>query len=126
MLYSGLHLPFNQPNLEVHDVIKRIVDLKLKMVKDLGFFYAEDIYETLNQLLHYGGKQAGVLIFPPDTSVALLADNEEIAFFDSHEHGRNGGIITVCRSKDVDDFFYYLQTNGSLDGCNFAQVALDN
>ena len=51
------------------------------------------------------GRQAGVLIFPPDMSVALLADNEEIAVLDSHEHGRNGGIITVCRSKNIEDFF---------------------
>ena len=100
MLYSGLRLPQNQPNLEVCDVLKKIVDLKVRIVKDLGFFNAEDIYETLCQLLHCEGRQAGVLIFPP---VALLADNEEIAVLGSHEHGRNGGIITVCRSKLTSD-----------------------
>jgi hypothetical protein len=126
MLYGGLRLPCNQPNLEVCDVLKKIVDLKLTMVKDLGFFYAEDIYETLCQLLQCEGRQAGVLIFPPDKSLALLADNDEVAVFDSHEHGQNGGIITVCRSKNIDDFFYYLQTNGTLDGYNFSQLALDN
>ncbi len=95
MLYRGLRLPYNQPNLEVCDVLKRIVDLKLKMVKDLGFFHGEDIHETLLQMLHCEGRQAGVLIYPPDQSVALVANNEEIAFFDSHEHGQNGGVITV-------------------------------
>ena len=57
MLYGGLRLPCNQPNLEVCDVLKKIVDLKLTMVKDLGFFYAEDIYETLCQLLQCEGRQ---------------------------------------------------------------------
>jgi hypothetical protein len=73
------------------DILKNIVDLKLTMVKYLGFFYAEHIYETLCPLLQCEGRQAGVLIFPPDRSVALLADNDEVAVFDSHEHGQNGG-----------------------------------
>jgi hypothetical protein len=71
MPHGGLRLPCNQPNLEVFNVLKNIVDLKLTIVKDLGFFYAEDIYETLCQLLQSEGRQAGVLIFPPDKSVAL-------------------------------------------------------
>ncbi len=96
------------------------------MVKDLGFFHGEDIYETLLQMLHCEGRQAGVLIYPHDQSVALVANNEEIAFFDSHEHGQNGGVITVCRSKNIEAFLQYLQSNGSLDGCNFSQVALHN
>ena len=120
MLYSGLCLPSNQPNLEVCDVLNKVSDLKVKMVKDLGFFYTEDIKETLCQLLQGKGRQAGVLIFPPDRAVALLADNKQIAVVDSHEYG---GMMAV--SEDTQEFYGYLRTKGPLNGCNFSQLAVD-
>ena len=93
------------------------------MVKDLGFFYAEDMKETLCQLLQGKGRQAGVLIFPPDRAVALLADNKQIAVVDSHEHGIHGGMMAVC--EDTEEFYGYLQTKGALNGCDFSQLAVD-
>ena len=105
MLYSGLRLPYNQPNLEVCDVLKKITHLNLQMSKDLGFFYPEHMFETLSQLMQCDERQAGVLIIPPDKSVAVLAGKQEIAVFDSHEHGKDGGLIGVCRSKNISDFF---------------------
>ena len=122
ILHSGLCLPSNQPNLEVRDVLNKVSDLKVTMVKDLGFFNAEDIKETLCQLLQGKGRQAGVLIFPPDRAVALLADNKQIAVVDSHEHGIHGGLMAVC--EDTEEFYGYLQTKGPLNGCNFSQLAV--
>ena len=124
MLYDGLSVPCNQPNLEVRDVLNKISDLKVKMVQDLGFFYAEDIKETLCQLLQCKGRQAGVLIFPPDRAVALLVTNKRIAIVDSHEHGIYGGMIAV--SEEIQEFIAYLQTKGALNGCNFSQLTADN
>lgn len=125
VLYKGIHLPQGQPNLEVCQVLSKIPDLKLKILQDLGFFYGDEIYKTLCQLLQCEGRQAGVLILPPDKSVAVLANNNNIAIFDSHEHGASGGLIAVCRSN-VKDLLNYLQTKDLLNGCNFSVLSADN
>ena len=124
MLYSCFHLPLHQPNLNVEEVITMIKDLALNIVTDMGFFNAEGMMETFQKLLVSNGRQAGVLIIPPAQSVAVLAEEGRIAIFDSHEHGRNGGLFAVSTSNNIVDFLNYLGHKACLDGSNFSLLEM--
>ena len=72
LLNQGLNLPHGQPNLEVRDVVRKIKDMKLKILHDLGCFNVDDIKETFTKMLSGGEIHAGILIIPPANSVAIL------------------------------------------------------
>ena len=124
-LYGQLHLPCYQPNLEVQDVVNRIKDLKLKILLDIGFFTVHDLRaEPMKMLQIKPNKKAGVLIIPPATSVVVLMDKDQIAIFDSHQHGVKGGLVLLCDAKNIDSILNYLGKTQTLRGCNFARLGL--
>lgn len=71
-------------------------------------------------------KEAGVLIIPPANSVAVLMENDQIAIFDSHQHGDKGaGLVLLCGSENIDSILDYLVgKTQTLRGSNFARLGL--
>ena len=124
LLYQGLNLPHDQPNLEVRDVVGKIKDLNIKILHDLGFFNVDDIRETFVQMLQGGKRHAGVLIIPPANSVAILINNGNLVVFDSHQHGSQGGLVLVGKLREIDELFNYLREKHNLCGSNFAELAM--
>ena len=125
LLYQGLNLPHDLPNLEVRDVVDKIKDLNLQILHDLGFFNVDDIKETFVQMLQGGKRHAGVLIIPPANSVAILIDNGNLAVFDSHQHGNQGGLVLICKLAEIHELFNYLGEKHNLCGSNFAELAMN-
>jgi len=72
-----------------------------------------------------------VLIVPPDKSMAVIFNNGEVCVIESHTHGLYGAVIGTCFTKKIEDFVAYLQLmvmrdfNSTLDGSNFALLAID-
>ena len=62
-LNDSLQLPPGQPNLEVCDVINKINDLNLAILKDLGFFTVDEMKETFINLLQEGKRHMQVSLF---------------------------------------------------------------
>ena len=81
MLYNRnrFNLPAHQPNLEVCNVVRRIPDLTLKILNDVGFFDVKHLRQAFIQMLQDGCRHAGVLIIPPANSVAVLIESQQIA-----------------------------------------------
>ena len=124
VLYNSLNLPPHQPNLEVRDVVDRIKDLQLKILSDVGFFDVNQLKTAFIKMLQDGCKHSGVLIIPPDNSVTVLIENEQIAVFDSHQHGENGGLVLSCGFDKVDMMLNCLGKSHNLCGSNFAELGL--
>ncbi|XP_028410469.1 uncharacterized protein LOC114533084 [Dendronephthya gigantea] len=123
LLYQGLNLPADQPNLEVRDVVNRIKDLRLNILQDLGFFNVNELKETFVQMLQEGKRRAGVLIMPPASSVAIIMENGNLAVFDSHQHGGRGSLVLVCKLGEIDYLLNYIEKTQKLCGSNFAELA---
>ena len=60
MLYNSFNLPAHQPNLEVCNVVRRIPDLTLKILNDVGFFYVKHLRQAFIQMLQDGCRHAVV------------------------------------------------------------------
>ncbi|CAB4001392.1 serine threonine- kinase BRSK2-like, partial [Paramuricea clavata] len=72
-----------------------------------------------------GKRHAGVLIIPPANSVAILIDNGNLAVFDSHQHGNQGGLVLVCKLAEIHELFHYLGEKHNLCGSNFAELVMN-
>ena len=64
LLYQGMNLLPNQPNLEVRDVASRINDLKLYILQDLGFFMVDDIRKHIQRIVKQGEKACRSFDYP--------------------------------------------------------------
>ena len=84
-MYSQLHLPPGQPNLDVREVIAKIKHLDMVLTEDVGYFHVEELIAKINNVLESNRKQAGVLIVPAARSYAVLVEEGKIALFHSHE-----------------------------------------
>ena len=124
MLYNSFNLPAHQPNLEVCNVVRRIPDLTLKILNDVGFFDVNHLRQAFIQMLQDGCRHAGVLIIPPANSVAVLIESQQIALFDSHQHGNNGGLVLLCNLEKFEQMLNYLGESQNLCGSNFAELGL--
>ena len=131
VLYNLSDIPASQPNLEVRDVLHKISSLKVHIQEDLGFFTANDIIVKFDELLRSQRRIAGVMIIPPDKSLAILWDYGTMGLLDSHKHSPAGGIISVCTSHNAHDFVAYLALmvardwpGHKLEGANFTILQL--
>ena len=81
------------------------MDAEIK--EDLGYFFEEDLLTKIQQL---STQEMGiaVLIIPPDKSMAIFSNREQLLLVDSHEHGPHGSIIATCPSGCVQDFVTYI------------------
>ena len=106
-------------------MVNKIKDLNLRILQDLGFFDVDDIKETFVQMLQGGKRHAGILIIPPANSVAIIIDNGNLAVFDSHQHGNQGGLVLICKLAEIHELFNYLGQKHNLCGSNFAELAMN-
>ena len=126
ILYNVLNRPASQPNLEVTEVLNLIHGLNLRIKEDLGFFTAQDMVNKLEHLVNSEHRECGVLIVPPDKSMAVLVGDGKLGVFDSHKHGLSGGIIAI--GDNIQNFVAYLELmirrdwNGILNGANFTTL----
>ena len=128
LLYDKFNVSPQQPNLEVRDVVEKMILLnyRIMILEDEGFFSAEDLQKKLEMLAKYGKEVTAVLIVPPDKAMLIFMKGGKLGLMDSHEHGANGAIIAT--SCNVSNFVDYLSGmvhqywNTTLSGSNLAIV----
>ena len=105
-IYSLFHVPAQQPNLEVKEVLDYNNEefQKIVLIADLGFFTVEDLESYLARYHCQHPTFAAVLIVPPDKTMVLCFRNASICLFESHRHGHHGGIIASSSSGNAHNF----------------------
>ena len=104
--------------------MRRIPDLTLKILNNVGFLDVKHPRQAFIQILQDGCRHAGMLIIPPANSVAVLIERQQIGLFDSHQHGNNGGLVLLCNLKKFKEMLNYLGESQNLWGSNFAELGL--
>jgi len=109
-IYSLFHVPVQQPNLEVEEVLQYNNEefQKIELIADLGFFTVEDLESYLASYHCQHPIFAAVLIVPPDKTMVLCVRNAGICLLESHRHGRQGGIIASSSSGNARNFVRYV------------------
>ena len=101
-LYSIINPPSEQPNLTVEDVLSSInfplEEMPFVAVNNHLSFAAE--LSKMNKMPET--RHANILIVPPDKSMVVIQDKENVCLLDSHDcHKDKGGLIMTC---NVDNF----------------------
>ena len=131
-IYSLFHVPVQQPNLEVKEVLQYNNEefQKIELIADLGFFNVEDLESYLASYHYQHPTFAAVLIVPPDKTMVLCFRNSSICLFESHRHGHRGGIIASSSSGNAHNFVQYVERmvvrdwETQLQGSNIAVLGL--
>ena len=87
--YSLFHVPVQQPNMEVKEVLQYNNEefQKIELIADLGFFTVEDLESYLARYYWQHPTFAAVLIMPPDKTMVVCFRDAGICFFESHRYG---------------------------------------
>ena len=101
-IYQLFHLPAQQPNLEVRQVLQF---QKLEIIAHLDFYYDQDLEDLIIKHYHQHPRFAVVLIIPPDKSMVLCFDHTTISLYESH---RQDGLIANSSSGNISNFIRYL------------------
>ena len=91
-LYSIINPPSHQPNLTVEDVLTSInfpLEEMLFVAVNNHLSFAAEL-SKVNQMPET--RQANILIVPPDKSMAIIQDKENVCLFDGHSHKGKGGL----------------------------------
>ena len=131
-IYSLFHVPVQQPNLKVKEVLQYNNEefQKIELIADLGFFTVEDLESYLARYHCQHPTFAAVLIVPPDETMVLCFRNASICPFESHRHGHQGGIIASSSSGNAHNFVRYVERmvvrdwQTQLQGSNIAALGL--
>ena len=86
-IYSLFHVPVQQPNLEVREVLQYNNEnfQKIGLIADLGFFTVKDNESYLaSSLCQHIVTFAAVLIVPPDKTMVLCFRHASVCLFKSH------------------------------------------
>ena len=77
-------------------------------------------------------QKANVLIVPPDKSMAIIQDNENVCLFDSHSHNGKGGLIMTGKVRNLELFCWMVEDilkrdwNTSLTFSNLSTLKLNS
>ena len=102
-IYSLFHLPVQQPNLEVKDILQHNNEefQKIELIADFGFFSVKDLQSYLASYHHQHSTFAAALTVPRDKTMVLCFRHESICLFESHRLGHQGGIIASSSSGNA-------------------------
>lgn len=131
-IYSLFHVPVQQPNLEVKEVLKYNNEefQKTELISDLGFFTVKDLESYLASYHLQHPTFALVLNVPPDKTMVLCFRHASICLFKSHRYGLQGGIIASSSSGNAHNFVQYTERmvvrdwQTQLQGSNIAVLGL--
>lgn len=131
-IYDSFNIPPQTPNLEPREVLQRNDSnlTELTLTEDTGFFDVQHLKDYLLALQARPGKQAGVLIVPPDKSLLICLSPGIVSIFDSHGHGSLGGLIASSTTGNLDKFVAFIdrmvmaEWKTSLRGANLAVLGL--
>ena len=131
-IYSLFHVPVQQPNVEVKEVLQYNNEefQKIELIADLGFFTVEDLESYLARYHWQHPTFTAVLIVPPDKTMVLCFRDASICFFESHRYGHQGGIIASSSSGNGRSFMRYVERmvvrdwETQLQGSNIAVLGL--
>ena len=110
-IYSLFHVPLQQPNLEVREILQYNNEnsQKIGLIADLGFFIVKDLESYLASYHRQHPTFAAVLIVPLEKMMALCFRHASICFFESHRHVYQGGIIASSSSGNTRSFVQYIE-----------------
>ena len=59
------------------------------------------------------GNKCAIIIAPPDQSMLLCFSSREqkVSLFESHSHGKQGGVLAVASYEQIDRFVLFLEYN---------------